>query len=165
MCMVSSASFFRSWVGLACVLLLQDTTPHQQERDAVGGRAQLPISAQRSRYGDWLRASQPWGPTSSSGRIKNFHFSTSSRSALRPTQPPTQWVPGTFSVRVKQPGGETAHSPPTSWKVKKKWVYTSTPHMSLWSTDELVTRRVSFVFFFFLACSKNTLERTKRLRS
>jgi hypothetical protein len=38
-------------------------------------------------FGRFLRSSSP-------GRVKNFHFSISSRPALGPTQPPTQCVPG-----------------------------------------------------------------------
>jgi hypothetical protein len=37
---------------------------------------------------------------------QDFLFPTSSRQALRPTQPHTQWVPG-----VERPGRETDHSP------------------------------------------------------
>jgi hypothetical protein len=36
--------------------------------------------------------------------------------------PPIRWVPG-----VKRPGREVDHSPPTSAKVKKMWIYTATP--------------------------------------
>jgi hypothetical protein len=57
------------------------------------------------------------------GRVKNVLFSTSSRSALEPTQPPIQWVPG-----VKRPRREADKSPPPeSANVKKMWIYTSTP--------------------------------------
>jgi hypothetical protein len=41
-------------------------------------------------------------------------FSTSSRPALGPTQPPIQWVPGALSPSVKRPGREADHSPPAS---------------------------------------------------
>jgi hypothetical protein len=34
------------------------------------------------------------GGSSSPGRVNNFHFSISSRPALRSTQPPIKWVPG-----------------------------------------------------------------------
>jgi hypothetical protein len=47
-------------------------------------------------------------------------FSTSSRPALRSTQPPVQWVLRTLSSRVKRLGREADHSPPTSAGVKKK---------------------------------------------
>jgi hypothetical protein len=43
-----------------------------------------------------------------------FLFTTVSRMALEPTQPPIQWVPGVLSLGVKQPGREADHSPPPS---------------------------------------------------
>jgi hypothetical protein len=54
--------------------------------------------------------------------VKNFPFSTSSRSALGHTHPPIQWVPG-----AKRQERESDHTLPTSAKVKKMWLYTSTP--------------------------------------
>jgi hypothetical protein len=78
-------------------------------------------------YSDWLRAGRPRGRSSSPGRIMNFLFSKSSRSALGPTQPPIQWVPGALFPEVKQPGREANHSPTASAEVKKMWIYTSTP--------------------------------------
>jgi hypothetical protein len=50
--------------------------------------------------------------------VKNFLFSKSSTPALRSTQP------GALSPEVKRPGREVDHSPPTSVKVKKMWIYT-----------------------------------------
>jgi hypothetical protein len=58
---------------------------------------------------------------------KNFHFSTSSRPALGPTQPPIQWISEALSPGIKRPGREDDHSPPTSAEVKKVWIYISTP--------------------------------------
>jgi hypothetical protein len=65
--------------------------------------------------------------SSSPGRVKNFHFSMSSRPALGSTQLPIQWAPGTLSSGVKRQGRETDHSPRTSAQVNKIWIYTSTP--------------------------------------
>jgi hypothetical protein len=48
----------------------------------------------------------------------NFIFITASRPALRPTQPPIQWVPGDVSLGVMQSGCESDHSPPSSAEVK-----------------------------------------------
>jgi hypothetical protein len=60
--------------------------------------------------------------SSSPGKVKNLHFTTSSKSALGPTQPSIQWIP-----RVKRQGREADHSSPTSSEVKKTWVHTFTP--------------------------------------
>jgi hypothetical protein len=59
-----------------------------------------------SRYGDGLRAG--W-PGFDSRQCNISLFSTASRPALGPTQPPIQWVPG-----VKLQGRETDHSPSSS---------------------------------------------------
>jgi hypothetical protein len=56
-----------------------------------------------------------------------FLFTTASRTALVPTQPLIQFVPGALSLGVKRPGRETDHSPPSSAEVKNAWLYTSTP--------------------------------------
>jgi hypothetical protein len=48
-----------------------------------------------------------------------FLFTTASRTALGPTQPPIQWVPGAPSLGVKQPGREADHSPPSSAEIKE----------------------------------------------
>jgi hypothetical protein len=61
-----------------------------------------------------------------------FLFTTTSRMALGPTQPPIQWVPGVLSLGVMQLGHEANHSPPSSAKVKNVWSYTSTPPMFSW---------------------------------
>jgi hypothetical protein len=55
-------------------------------------------------------------------------FTTASRTTLKPTQPPNQWVPGAPYLGLKRPERETGHSPPLSAKVKNAWSYTFTPH-------------------------------------
>jgi hypothetical protein len=50
-----------------------------------------------SRDSNWLWAGRQRCRSSSSGRVKNSLFSTSSRPALGPTQSPIQWVPGALS--------------------------------------------------------------------
>jgi hypothetical protein len=49
-----------------------------------------------------------------------FLFTTASRTALGPTQPPIQWVP-VLSLVVKRLGREADHSPPSRVEVKE-WV-------------------------------------------
>jgi hypothetical protein len=39
--------------------------------------------------------------------------------AVGSTQPPIQWVPGAFSLKVKRPGREADQSPPSSAEVKE----------------------------------------------
>jgi hypothetical protein len=58
---------------------------------------------------------------------RNFLFSTSSRPAMEPIQPPIQWVPGAICTGIKRPGREADHSLPNSTEVKKIWIYTTTP--------------------------------------
>jgi hypothetical protein len=48
-----------------------------------------------------------------------FLFTTASRTALGPTQPPIQWVPRALSLGVKQPGSDANLSPPSSAEVKE----------------------------------------------
>jgi hypothetical protein len=48
-----------------------------------------------------------------------FLFTTVSRTALGPTQPPIQWVPGALSLGVKWPGREADLSTPSSPEVKE----------------------------------------------
>jgi hypothetical protein len=59
--------------------------------------------------------------------VESFLFTTASRTALGFTQPPTKLVPGALSLRIKRPGREAVHSPPSSAEVKNAWNYTSTP--------------------------------------
>jgi hypothetical protein len=60
-----------------------------------------------------------------------FLLTIASRTALRRTQPPIQWVPGALSLGVKRPGREAEHSPPSSAEVKNAWGYTSAPPYAL----------------------------------
>jgi len=55
-----------------------------------------------------------------------FLFATASRPALRPIQPPIQWVPEAITRGVKRPEREADHSPPPSADFMNAWTYTST---------------------------------------
>jgi len=59
-------------------------------------------------------------------RLGIFFFTTVSRPAVGPTQPPIQWVTEYLSLGVKQPGHEGDHSPLSSAEVKNAWSYTFT---------------------------------------
>jgi hypothetical protein len=61
-----------------------------------------------------------------------FLFSTASRPALGPTQPPIQWVPGGLSVGVKRLGREADHSHPSSAEVKNGGAIPPLLHVSSW---------------------------------
>jgi hypothetical protein len=60
-------------------------------------------------------------------------FTTASRTALEPTQPPIQWVPGALSLGVMRQGLEADHSPPSSAEVKEcVELYLHSPNTSSW---------------------------------
>jgi len=60
-------------------------------------------------------------------------FTTVFRTALGPTQPPLQWVPGALCLGVKWLGRETDHSPPSSAEVKGcVELYIYSPNTSSW---------------------------------
>jgi hypothetical protein len=83
----------------------------------------ITLKLHRSRCSGWLQAGREKDRTSSSYRGKNFHFSVSSRSAVRPTQLLIQWVPGRLFRGLKRPEHEPDHSAPTGTEVKKKCLY------------------------------------------
>jgi len=67
-----------------------------------------------------------------------FIFTTAFRTALEPTQPPIQWVPGAFSLGVKLPGREADHSPPSSAEVIEcVELYLHSPSMPSWRGTQL----------------------------
>jgi hypothetical protein len=53
------------------------------------------------------------------GEARDFLFFATSRPALRPILPHTQWVTGALSPGVKRLGREADHSPPSTTEVKK----------------------------------------------
>jgi hypothetical protein len=74
-----------------------------------------------------------------------FLFTTASRPALVPSQPPVQLVPGNPSLGVKRQGCDIDHSPPSSADVKNAWSYTSTSQyaFTVWCS---VKARDNFAF-------------------
>jgi hypothetical protein len=63
-----------------------------------------------------------------------FIFTTASKTALGPTQPPMQWVPGALSLGIKRPGREADHSTPSSAEVKEcVELYLHSPNTPSWS--------------------------------
>jgi hypothetical protein len=85
------------------------------------------------------------------GRDIFFLFGTTSRLALRPTQPPNQWVSGAMSLEVKRPGREDDLSPPRSTEVKNACTYTSPPtHMSSWRRAWFSRRTILLYITYFI---------------
>jgi hypothetical protein len=88
--------------------------------------------------------------------LRIFLFTTVSRTALGPTQPPIQRVPGTVSLGVKRPGREADHTPPSSAEVKNAWSYTSTPQYVFMAWC-LVKHKDNFNFYLYKAPIKNAV--------
>jgi hypothetical protein len=67
-----------------------------------------------------------------------FLFTTASRLALGPTQPPIQWVSGALSPGVKRSRCEIDHSPPSSSEVKEcVELYLHSPNTPSWRGAQL----------------------------
>jgi hypothetical protein len=66
----------------------------------------------------WLQAGWPGFDPRQGQRI--FPLASVSRPALRPTQPPVQWVTGSIPEGNAQPGRDADHSPPSSTEVKNE---------------------------------------------
>jgi hypothetical protein len=76
-----------------------------------------------------------------------FLFTTASRAAPGPTQPPIQWVSGALSLGVKRPGRETGHSLPSSVEVKEGVeLYLHFPDKPSWCGAQL-KHRDNFAFY------------------
>jgi hypothetical protein len=60
-----------------------------------------------------------------------FLLTIASRTALGPTQPPTQYVPGALSLEVKRPGVKLTTHLSLVPRSKNEWSYISTPHYAL----------------------------------
>jgi hypothetical protein len=69
------------------------------------------------------------------------------KSALGPSQPHIQRVPGTLPLGVERLGREADHSPPSSAEVKNAWNYTSTPQYIFMAWCLVKHRDFSFTFY------------------
>jgi hypothetical protein len=85
-----------------------------------------------------------------------FLFTTASRTALGPTQPPIQWLPEALSLGIKRTGREADHSPPSIAEVKE-WVelylhpqYAFTAWCSVKAQGELY---LYLVYFYYRHCT------------
>jgi hypothetical protein len=81
-------------------------------------------------YSDWAIPAGRSGFDSRRG-LGIFLFSTMSRRALRPTQPPTPWVPGVLSWGQSGRGAKLTTHLNLVPRSKNMWSYTSTLPISL----------------------------------
>jgi hypothetical protein len=79
-----------------------------------------------------------------------FLFTTASRKAPGPTQPPIQWAPGALSPGVKRPGRDTDHSPPFNAEVKNASSYTSTPQYAFMAWCSVKGQGQLYLYFYLL---------------
>jgi hypothetical protein len=124
-------------------MLVRSSNIFVQDFSYVG----LPTHYKRSRYSDWLRAGRPRSRSSSPYRVKNFLFSTSSRQALGPAQPPIQWVPGLFPLGLSSRGVKLTTHLQLVRRSRKYGSIHSLPHTPSWRSVYLVKHGVNFTFY------------------
>jgi len=74
-------------------------------------------------------------------------FFKSPRPALRPTQPPIQWVPVAHSLGIKWPDREIYYLLPSSTEVKTEWSCKSHPPIRSYGADR--NKYLPFVYSSF----------------
>jgi hypothetical protein len=78
-----------------------------------------------------------------------FLFTTASRTAVGPTQPPIQWILEALSLGVNRPGREAGNSPPSNSEVKELVeLYLHSPNTPSWRGAQL-KHRDNFTFSFY----------------
>jgi hypothetical protein len=78
-----------------------------------------------------------------------FLFTTASRTAVGPTEPPTQWVTGSLSPGVKRPGRKADHSLPSGAEVKEcVELYLHFPTMPSWGGAQLNKKNTGIILPF-----------------
>jgi hypothetical protein len=105
-------------------------------------------------------------------RLGIFLFTTASRPAVRPTQPPSQWVTVALFLGVKRPGREADHLPPSIAEVKEcVELHLHSFNTPSWCGTQLKHRETfTFTFTFIIAeciviggtCSKHGDEKCIR---
>jgi hypothetical protein len=100
-----------SWWGISWFLL-------SPSRQTVGHYIKVGPDHFLSYPFQFIIHNNPSVPIYTTHSISSFVFTSASRTALGPTQPPIQWEPATLSLGVKRPGREADHSPPSSAEAK-----------------------------------------------
>jgi hypothetical protein len=73
-----------------------------------------------------------------------------SRTALGPTQTPIHWIPGALSLRIKRPGREADHSPPSSSEVKEGVeLYHHFPNTPSWRGVQKKAQEQIYLYLYF----------------
>jgi len=85
------------------------------------------------------------GFDSGGGGAGNFLFTTASRKAVGPTQPPIQWVSGALYVGLKRLGRKADNSLASSADVTNTSTYTSTPPIHTPSRRGAQIKQVSVI--------------------
>jgi hypothetical protein len=127
-------SWPRHWMEVSCQLHTMATLPP--------GKKPLVPTGKGARWA----AEKVWRKIPSPCRDSKPR-SSASRTALGPTQLPTQWVPRVLSLGAKRPGREADHSPPSSAKLRE-WValYFHSPYTPSWRGAQLKKYRDNFTF-------------------